>query len=97
MIFGTKLAHNQYLYMLEEFEVLSTRQIQSNQARANSKNMDESSQVWGQMHEGNKSREESTSGRFCRKAGITWSPPNLKIFQKYPSKGLEMQVEQWRV
>lgn len=45
MIFGTKLAHNQYLYMLEEFEVLSTRQIQSNQARANSKNMDESSQV----------------------------------------------------
>ena len=53
MIFGTKLAQNQYNYMLEEFEVLSTRQIQSNQARANSKNMDETSQVLGQMHKGN--------------------------------------------
>ena len=38
-------------------------------------------------------KKESSNTGDSRKAGITWSPPNLGIFKKCLSGGLEMQSE----
>ena len=84
-------------YLRDKYK--STRVVDNNQWLTTTTRPEPTARTWririftGKMHDEKRKKRESSNTGDSRKAGITWSPPNLGIFKKCLSGGLEMQSE----